>query len=397
MNLRLKYSLVIGCLGSLTLSCSNSSVAQQEFGEEKNSESTFSIQLDATTCQEEPKYKSEFAETIDSLNGVRTIVSNSIPNHLTGAFPNSGNPNTIQPQNHSYDLELKPKYTGKVTQGQGYSFGILLNGVEVDPYSAEFFRGQNGENREWNINALTSEVNLGTDCNNAHVQPTGKYHYHGTPTAYLEHLNVDGTKMVKIGYAADGFPIYYKYGYSEAGEIIELQSGFRLKSGDRPGDGKSAPNGRFDGMYFQDYEYNSALSTLDECNGRFGKTPESENEYYYVFTDNFPSSPLCFMGVPSDDFNHRMQPIDNRLGSNGPNKVNAKHQDMQGGKPSGEGPSPDRLFAEFDRNKDGRLSKDEVRGPIEQDFDHLDKNNDGYLTIDELSNMPPPPNGRRPK
>ena len=306
MNLHPKSRLVVGCFALVTMSCSNSNVAQQERQGISSSKSTFTINLDVATCQEEPKHKSEFVQNIDSVASSRTIVSNSIPNHSTGAFPNSGNPNAIKPQNHSYLLALKPKYTGKVTSGEGYSFGVLLNGVEVDPYSAEFFQGRNGTNREWNINALKSSVNLGTDCNNAHVQPGGKYHYHGTPTAYLEALNVDGTKMVKIGYAADGFPIYYKYGYSDSGELIELKSGFKLKSGNRPGDGKSAPDGVYDGTYFQDYEFDSNLTSLDECNGRFGKTPESENEYYCVFTDNYPSSPLCFMGTPSDDFNHRM-------------------------------------------------------------------------------------------
>lgn len=385
MNFQLKNNLLVGCLGVLTISCSNSNVAQQDLEVGKPSESTFSIHLDAATCQEESNYKSEYAESVDSLNELRTIVSNSIPNHTTGAFPNSGNPNTIQPQNHSYSLELQPKYIGKVTQGQGYSFGVLLNGVEVDPYSAEFFKGLKGVNREWNINALTSAVNLGTDCNNAHVQPTGKYHYHGTPTAYLEELNSDGTKMVKMGYAADGFPIYYKYGYSESGEIIELQSGFQLKSGNRPGDGKSAPNGAFDGTYFQDYEYNSDLSSLDECNGRFGKTLESENEYYYVFTDNFPSSPLCFMGVPSKDFKHGM----------GGEGVGGNRS--QGGKPNGGAPNPGKVMADLDLNKDNRISKEEARGPLKNDFDKLDQNNDGYLTLDELGDMPPPQNRRRPE
>jgi hypothetical protein len=275
------------------------------------------------------------------------------------------------------------------------------------PYSGEFFQGRNGMNREWNINALTSSVNLGTDCNNTHVQPNGKYHYHGTPTAYLESLNVDGSEMVKIGYAADGFPIYYKYGYSNSGELVELKSGFKLKSGNRPGDGKSAPDGTYDGTYFQDYEYDSKLSSLDECNGRFGKTPESENEYYYVFTDNFPSSPLCFMGTPSMDFKHGMgadaernHPDVGRPGrdrSNNGQDVKGPNENRSGSNVPQEGrPNPDKIFAELDENKDDRISKKEARGPIKDNFDRLDKNNDGYLTRDELSNMPPPPNGRRP-
>jgi len=49
-----------------------------------------------------------------------------------------------------------------------------------------------------------------------------------------------------------------------------------------------------------------------------------------------------------------------------------------------------RLFAQMDRNNDGKLSKQEVKGPLAQDFKRFDRNNDGYLTQDEL---PPAKNG----
>ena len=68
-----------------------------------------------------------------------------------------------------------------------------------------------------------------------------------------------------------GFPIYYKYGYNEDGKLMEYSSGYALKQGERPGDGKTAPNGKYDGTYFQDYEYIEELSELDECNGRWGE------------------------------------------------------------------------------------------------------------------------------
>ena len=50
----------------------------------------------------------------------------------------------------------------------------------------------------------------GLDDHHAHVQPTGAYHYHGLPTGLIEHLRKekDDNKMLLIGYAADGFPIY---------------------------------------------------------------------------------------------------------------------------------------------------------------------------------------------
>ncbi len=101
-----------------------------------------------------------------------------------------------------------------------------------------------------------------------------------------------------------GPPIYYKYGYDTNGVLVEFESGYRLKEGSRPGDGVSAPEGCYDGLYFQYYEYVAGISALDQANGRMWKTPESEREYYYVVTDNFPSSPLYFRGTPDPSFRH---------------------------------------------------------------------------------------------
>jgi len=85
--------------------------------------------------------------------------------------------------------------------------------------------------------------------------------------------------------------------------IAEMQSSYRLRSGARPGDGTDAPGGDYDGTYIQDFEYVQGLGDLDECNGRFGKTPEyPEGTYYYVLTADFPVIPACFVGTPSEDF-----------------------------------------------------------------------------------------------
>ena len=46
--------------------------------------------------------------------------------------------------------------------------------------------------------------------------------------------------------------------------------------------------------------------------------------------------------------------------------------------------STERTFESLDKNKDGALSKDEVKGSAqEKDFAKLDKNNDGKLTRQE--------------
>lgn len=270
--------------------------------------STYNITLNAFDCNVDIEAKlgvsSQYTETF--VGDKRRITFNNIANHPVGEFPRRGNPNTIAANTHTVEMTLSPQAASSFQSAKGYDFGVLFSGVAMDPFTAEFFTNNGQKNRSWNETALTNAINLGTDCNNAHVQPTGQYHYHGKPNAFIEALTngQTPTEMIKLGYAADGFPIYYKYGYDTNGVLVSLESGFRLKEGSRPGDGVSAPNGCYDGLYFQDYEYVTGISTLDQANGRIGKTPESDSEYYYVVTDNFPSSPIYFRGTPDPSFRH---------------------------------------------------------------------------------------------
>lgn len=270
-------------------------------------------------CDQTLNFNSLYNETVQGNS--RIITANSIPNHdvgLFGPFMGSLNPNSISPQNESYTIPLSPLEVNEFTSllgtsgtdlGPQYSFGILFNGVELDPVAAEPFphEGMNSSNANWVWNLEALNVNLGVDCNNAHVQPNGKYHYHGTPTSYLNSLNASSSTMTLIGYAADGFPIYYKYAYSLANnsssDLSIMTSSYQLKSGNRPGDGITSPCDTFNGIYSNDYEYVYGLGTLDEANGRNGVTPEYPNgTYYYVITDEFPSIPRYLRGTPSQDF-----------------------------------------------------------------------------------------------
>ena len=270
-------------------------------------------------CNQTLNFNSLYNETTQGNN--RIITANSVPNHNVGLFgPVMGslNPNAISPQNESYTIPVNPTEANEFTSllgttgtdlGPQYSFGILFNGVELDPVAAEPFphEGMNSSNANWIWNLEALNINLGVDCNNAHVQPNGKYHYNGTPTSYLNSLNVSSTNMTLIGYAADGFPIYYKYAYSLANnsgsDITIMTSSYRLKSGNRPGDRISAPCDSYNGVYSNDYEDINGVGTLDEANGRNGVTPEYPNgTYYYVITDEFPSIPRYLRGTPSQDF-----------------------------------------------------------------------------------------------
>jgi hypothetical protein len=153
----------------------------------------------------------------------------------------------------------------------------------------------------WNLEALGQTFfKWGTDTSNAHVQPNGMYHYHGIPEGLVTKLS-NGTKgMTLIGWAADGFPIYARYGYTVATDassaIKVVTSSYRTKTA--PGANRPATTTTYAmGTFTQDYEYVAGLGDLDECNGRTGVTPEfPKGTYHYYATDTFPHLQRCVKG-----------------------------------------------------------------------------------------------------
>ena len=244
----------------------------------------------------------------------RVIESNDIPKHTVGEFPNRGNPNAIAPQSWTIRIPLHPIANKKATSlhlrtergPPNMPFGIGVNGVLFEPGTAEFWMGNRGA--DWNYEALGGAVRLGLDSNHAHVQPGGMYHYHGIPTGLLNELGFPENEHQPekhsplIGWAADGFPVYYAYGYSQPDDpksmITKLVTGFQLREGIRPS-GSNSPGGRYDGAFIQDYEFSQDKGDLDECNGRFCVTPEfPEGTYAYFLTDAWPVIPRAFRGTP---------------------------------------------------------------------------------------------------
>jgi len=246
--------------------------------------------------------------SIEIRDGYRWITSNGLPDHQAGQFPNRNNPNSIAPQEYKFRVALEPKTNDQPREARGALFGVALNGVVFDPGTAEWWRDD--PSLGWHMEAIGGPRNLGLDQNNAHVQPSGAYHYHSIPVGLIKELSKDSSKEpVLVGWAADGFPIYGPMGYSDAKDIAskltELHSSYRLKSGKRPG-GSEGPGGKYDGAYTQDFEYVAGSGDLDECNGRFGITKEfPQGTYYYVITSEFPFIGRMFRGEPDASFMRR--------------------------------------------------------------------------------------------
>ena len=257
-------------------------------------------------------------------NGSQRILSgNGIPNHEVGTFPNNNNPNTIREINVNKRFTLCPEIiseSGLEIVGPALAIAYAINSVKFDPGTAgrcndlgecSLAQGQGN----WNIEALGHDTfNFGDDMNHAHVQPSGEYHYHGMPELLIEFLG-DNQNMTLVGWASDGFPVYARFGYSNTNDsnstIKSLIPSYRLKSqpdsnrpmvltslAGGPGQGNTSPNTPIAmGAFTQDYEYVEGLGDLDQCNGRFGVTPEFPSGiYYYVVTDDFPFFTRCLKG-----------------------------------------------------------------------------------------------------
>ena len=240
-------------------------------------------------------------------DGTRNLVSNGIPDHETGTFPNAGNPNLIGVQDIAVSYTLSPiESTPTELGGPAGAIAYVLNGVKVDP-------GTGGTCDDsgticdlgamvgnWRIEALGhNSFDFGTDDNNAHVQPNGEYHYHGMPEGFIALRGGSDQQMTLIAWAADGFPIYARYGYSEANNA---NSALKSMTGSYQfvtaiSDSRPPVSTYQMGTFVQDWEYVEGSGDLDECNGRFGVTPEfPEGIYHYYATDSYPFFQRCVKG-----------------------------------------------------------------------------------------------------
>ena len=292
----------------------------------------------------------------------RTLTGNALPDHLasqfftnglspyTGSPYNSGNPNSIGTSSISkampysgtisaaysmgangYDTSSCYSYTKTsspggsnvtFTSGSTYrckfvSYNYANNSVLIEPGTAETYAGTTNT---YKVVGKNLYQDVGLDPSNAHNQPTisgntmlkyGNYHYHGVPEGHVARIGKGNSTMTLVAFAADGFPIYARYGYSTrtsaTGGVKVMKSNYRLRTAaelkaagydDRPSTAL-APYGTFE----QDWVFDATSSSspggdLDACNGRYGVTPESPTTavYHYFITDSYPFVQRCVFG-----------------------------------------------------------------------------------------------------
>lgn len=226
--------------------------------------------------------------------------TNAIPNHDFNDGNNSF-VNNVAAQNDTFEITNNPSFASTVTAiSLQVDNAILLNGVKVDLLAAGCFGVGNGKigcddmSQAWRYDPMSPLSGFKVDNHNAHAQPDGTYHYHGTPNAFY-HAENNGNASPVVGFAADGFPIFGPY-FDDNGNIRKALPSYQLISGNRPTTNDS-PGGAYDGTYRDDNEYVERLGDLDECNGM-----TVDGVYGYYITDGFPYVVNCFKGTPDATF-----------------------------------------------------------------------------------------------
>lgn len=259
-----------------------------------------------------------------SSKGKECIVeSNAIPNHdfndRSARFATDVSEQTLR-----LAFTANPQFSKAPTPlSLSVSEGVLLNGVTVDLLAAACYGvgdgrlgrekigcGQRDIDNPWRYDPMSELNSFGTDEHNAHVQPTGNYHYHGNPMALFKQNCAGGQASPVIGFAADGFPIYGSCFVDPIdGVVKKARSSYQLKSGKRQSvDSYSTPQGgrgsvasdSYDGQFRGDWEYVAKLGELDECNGM-----TVDGQYGYYVTDTFPWVLNCFKGSVNRSFSQR--------------------------------------------------------------------------------------------
>ena len=260
------------------------SVADQELPESKY--------MDSYTLNDE-----EFGTSVavDVTGTTRTIETNALPDHETGEFPNEGNPNTISAQDITYEFTTEPQFLGEETIARVP--GVAVNGVKFEPSTAESVTCDSGET--YSVDGLQDTYDLGMDFNNAHVQPTGEYHYHGISEMLVDAYGSDND-LVHVGFAADGFLMYYsKSGAYKSGYSLSTEPRVGtdcVGSGPLGGDSVEIEGTTPDGTFLSDWVHSDETGDLDACNGT-----EIGGTYVYIVTDNYPFIGRCLNGEVSED------------------------------------------------------------------------------------------------
>ena len=240
--------------------------------------------------------------TISTSAGKCRLQSNGVPNHDFNDGQQSF-PTNLSEQAYNYQITTSPVFASTNTAlAIGNDNGLMLNGVKIDLLAAACFAvgdektGCGDMSQPWRFDPMFAANGFRVDSHNAHVQPNGSYHYHGTPNAMF--AKDTAVESPVVGFAADGFPIFGSW-FDDNGTVRKALSSYRLKAGARQAiGGYTTPSGDYDGTFRDDYEYVEGLGDLDECNGM-----QVSGVYGYFVIDAYPYIMGCLKGQMDPSFN----------------------------------------------------------------------------------------------
>ncbi len=276
-----------------------------------------------------PWFQCEVSVTISSTE--MNVNSNGIPNHNWVSAFGPGDE-----QSHTWSIPLNP--TNDTTGGHVSTNCPAANGqwecaadrgqVAVAANGVPIFGPEEGPGGDavaldfFYFIEDRQPIDLGY-CG-AHAGPTGVHYHWDAMCQYWEPESgetmqdydwslIDSTKHSPIiGWSFDGYPIYGMYTWDDSGAVKGMKSSYEVERTSEGGD--QGYNG------IDDWNYVSGSGDLDQCNGRYGPTPEyPQGTYYYVSTPlsgssktvidtnsdtvpmiGFPYFLLCYHGVADD-------------------------------------------------------------------------------------------------
>ena len=143
----------------------------------------------------------------------------------------------------------------------------------------------------------TLVTTLGADCNFAHVQPTGEYHYHGNPSALMPPSR-PACRWAGWRTAPHLRALRLRDGHGEA--IHQLAGSYRVREGERLARRRRHAARRVRRHLPARLGAVDGLGDLDTCNGRAesnDRRPHVRLPYYLTHT--YPFMPRCLMGEPA--------------------------------------------------------------------------------------------------
>ena len=163
---------------------------------------------------------------------MRVIISNGLPAHATGDFPNAHDPVGIRAQHHKFEMPLRPQLAAATRPLNFWQFGVAVNGVPFDP-SGPFWNGDTSSGWQFEVLCPANAVALGIDVNRAHTRAEECTITTVCPRGCSGScVPRPDRPMHLLGYAADGFPIYGPDGPADATDLRSstrrLRSSYRL-------------------------------------------------------------------------------------------------------------------------------------------------------------------------